>query len=153
MSNRHKAIVFIVLLALVAGIPSLLFPDKYHRSMFSIGSHIEEIAALPGREFPKYRGVDLDLGYKHPRFGFFWLPLGGSAEGNYVLYTKRFRRNVRVIPISRDKAEQFANSVGVSLPAGSPVAGQSFYWGWWIFGPLVLLVVADSARPTKKQKA
>ena len=91
------------------------------------------IAVLDGVNHPKHKERDLHLAFKHQRYSFFWLPLGGSTDGNYVLYQEREKYTSRLdlhYDISISRAKALAETVSISLPEDTPISHFSLYWGW-----------------------
>lgn len=136
---------------------TIFFGDQIDRT------HITHLIDLPDIDKFKKHGKFYDLGWAHTRARFFVFPLWGSADGNYVLYTKS-GYGWEYYNIPQKQAEVYAKYVNLSLFQLPYVKTYHNFMGTILFSGFIfvilLLIIARSymrrikpARPEDKVKA
>ena len=137
-TNRKTSLVMLIIFAVMI-LPALFVKNPTFRDIFSFGVSYTRLVTFTGDNVIKINRRRFNLGWKHQRWVFLWLPIGGSTNGEYVLYNVKRRSLARDSVISHEKAKELAKRENISLPpiGSSPINPYSLWWGWIVMIPLL----------------
>lgn len=118
---------------------------------YSFGSHVSKVSDLPDIEALKRNGKMMVLGFEHDYYSVAFIPLWGSTEGRYVLYTTSGRRT-SYVPLPEEMKPAIAQLLGQQSLEPQPFSKLSMIWGSFILGPLLLIALAKNARQATQQR-
>lgn len=151
--SKKTAITFAAAIILWVTLPLTSQSTAYTRSI-ELGIGYTPVVDLRQHHAPpKIKGrVYKDIVWRHERYSFLWLPLGGSKAGQYGLYKStntshrrgsRFSHKKSFIPLPINQARDYARTVNVELPDTSPVSSWALYFGWLVIPLLGFVFVVD----------
>ncbi|EFL89955.1 hypothetical protein [Ahrensia sp. R2A130] len=119
---------------------------------YTFGSHVSKVSDLPEMDALKRDGEMMTLGFEHDYYSVAFIPLWGSTEGRYVLYTYS-GRSTSYVPLPAEMEPAIAQLLGKQSLEPQPFSKLSMIWGSFILGPLVLIGLAKQANENRRQKS
>ncbi len=112
---------------------------------YSYGTWITKIADLDVKSGISASDDNPKLGWKHERTSLYWMPVWGTTQGNYVIYTEA-GDGWRSIPVPPEMLSELNKELNLNLTQEPPISIFSLFWGWLVYGPLIVLAIMGVAK-------
>lgn len=156
MAQRKSAVIVLTMIVVLWALLPLTSKSTPYTQWLEMGTGYTPVVDFRQHHAPpKIDGVTYkDIVWRHERYSFLWLAIGGSKSGQYGLYkytTKRkFRKRGRrldhrksFVPLTYNQAREYAQKVNVELSDSSPVSYWALYFGWLVMVPLGYMYIKE----------